>query len=422
MKVNNPIIKRKKELLKQNKIIVFIEKIVRYTENKENLTYVLFDFPAYNSNINIFFELIQLDFIEGKSMLEIKNIRFDKAGIIPREGHYYNLPDNLIENFNWIPFNQNNSELSNYIALSSDGIKEEIKFEKSVDYKNFAEELVDNKKLPQALETFKKIDSSQIEVDIYDVGQGNWNEICFNDSFLISYDLGASSSSAFLKSFNNVITKQTRNLKINTLLNPNFNFKKILIISHWDIDHYNGIFEINDNIVKSYDFCLVPNKVENDTTKRALDKLLKNTEVFPIEMSNKGRGRGATSVLTTIYDTNLLKIYKGTKCSDRNKRGLLLSLHAKQVDFIFTGDHHYYQIDKYVIPNCNYDELNIVIPHHGGHAGNYNLMYRWINCNDSIISSGNKHGHPFPHIVDVCEDNFTNVYRTDLPFDYNKNF
>ena len=49
-------------------------------------------------------------------------------------------------------------------------------------------------------------------------------------------------------------------------------------------------------------------------------------------------------------------------------------------------------------------------------------MNRWINCTDSIISSGNKHGHPFPNIVHVCDANFINVYRTDLPSDYNKKF
>lgn len=420
MRIDNPYITVKKRLLKKNKIVVFIEKINRYrNENGDYIIYLLLDFPIKNSNINIFFERIQIDNIEGKSMLEIKNIKFDKTGIIPREGHYYYLPDNLIEKFNWIPFNQNNSESSNYIALTSDGIEEEITFEKALNYKIFAEDKKPNPNLENALKTFEKINSSKIEIDIYNVGQGNWNEICFNDNFLITYDLGATSSIDFSNAFNSVITTQIRALKINSILNSNFDWNKILIISHWDIDHYNGIFDISDNIIKNYDFCLVPNKIENQTTQRALDKLLRNTDVYPIEMNNKGTGRGATSVLTPIYDTNVLKIYKGTKCSDRNKRGISLSLHAKNKDFVFPADHHYHQINKFIIPNCINNNLYLVTPHHGGHAGNYNLINLWSHCMETIISTNGRYGHPFPYIENLLNSKFTLVHRTDNSSSYN---
>jgi len=419
MKIINPVIKAKQTLLKRNKIIIFIEKIIRYSnDNKENAIYLLVDFPIKNSNINLFFERIQLDYIEGKSMLEIKNIKFDEEGVIPREGHYYYLPDRLIEGFGWVEYNQNNSDISSFIALSSDGIVDKIRFEKSLNYKQFVEEEKSNPDLPQALETINNIDSTQIEVNVYNVGQGNWNEICFNESFLITYDLGATSSSDFLNAYRRVIRTQTRRLKINTLLNRDFDFKKILIISHWDIDHYTGIFDIDDDIVESYDFCLVPNKIENQTTRRALDKLQRNTDVYPIEMSNKGTGRGATSILRAIYDTNILKIYKGTKCSDRNKRGLSISLHAKNKDFIFPADHHYNQINDYIIPNCTNNNLSIVTPHHGGHAGNYNLVNRWNFCTNSVISANGKYGHPYSHIVTIFNTNFALVHRTDVSSDY----
>lgn len=420
MKIDNPRLKRKKEQLKKIKIIIFIEKIIRYqNDNGENIIYMLLDFPIKNSNINIFFERIQSEFTEGASMLEIKNIKFDETGIIPREGHYYYMPDSLIEGFNWVEYNQNNSDSSNYIRLSSDGLTNKIKFEKAFNYKALAEDKKPTLNLKKGLKTFDKINSSKIEIDIYDVGQGNWNEICFNDNFLITYDLGASSSSVFLDTYNSITTTQLRNLKINSILKTNFDWNKILIISHWDIDHYNGIFDISDNILENYNFCLVPNKIENLTTQRAFDKLLRNTVVYPIEMNNKGRGIGASSVLTEIYSSPVFKLYKGTKCSDRNKRGLLLSLHAKNMDFIFPADHHYNQIENYIIPNCINRNFNLVVPHHGGNAGNYNLIRSWIHCNHSIISTNGRYGHPKFKILNNLNTTFHSVYRTDISSNFN---
>ena len=403
-------------------IVVFVEKI--YKDEKKPVYHLLLDFPFKNSNESLFYELITRVKSEEKSMLEVKNITFEKGGK-PREGHFYKLPEIFIENNNWSTESNDVEQLSNYIALTYDASDIYPRFNYSLNFNFFSQNLLssndDIRNINISVNEYVNNDCNKIDISVFDVGQGNWNEILFNESFGIVYDIGASSSKVFLDTYKRVTLAQNRNIKINSILDDGYTFKKILIISHWDIDHYNGILELNDDVIKSFSFCLVPNRLENETTKTAFKKLDSLTTVYPIEMNPKGRGNGATSVLTEIYNTNLLKIYKGTKCSDRNKRGLLLSLHYKQVDFIFPADHHYNQINNYVIPNCFFNELNIVTPHHGGHAGNDNLINFWNHCTDSIISTNGRYGHPFPHIVNRLNIHFTSVHRTDNSSHYYRN-
>ncbi|MCM0666399.1 hypothetical protein [Flavobacterium tyrosinilyticum] len=396
------------------KIVVFIEKINKYLNaNNQFVYYLLLDFPVINSNEEIFYELIERQKNGANSMLEVKNVTFKKGGI-PREGHYYNMPTVFIENNNWTTDSDDGEILSSYMALTYNASDITPRFESALSYTTYSQDSSAGNSVNFTSYINDKVNSDKIEVSVYDVGQGNWNEILFNEEFLIVYDLGASSSQVFNSTYNRITTSQKRAVIINSILKENYSFKKILIISHWDIDHYNGIFELSDAVISSFDFCIVPKRMENDTMRRAFDKLSRNTNVCAIEMNPKGTGAGATSVLTEICTTNVLKIYKGTNCSDRNKRGLLLSLHAKNIDFIFPGDHHYEQIDTFLIPNCNNNELNVVVPHHGGHAGKVSLIGACTkNCSNSIISSGNKHGHPFPYVKNVIEAKFNSMHRTD---------
>ena len=401
-------------------IVVFIEKINKYLNaNNQFVYYLLLDFPVINSNEEIFYELIERQKNEANSMLEVKNVTFKKGGI-PREGHYYNMPTIFIENNNWTTDSDDGEILSSYMALTYNASDITPRFESALNYTTYSQDSSTGNSINITSYINNNVNSNNIEVSVYDVGQGNWNEILFNEELLIVYDLGASSSQIFNNTYNRIVTAQNRTVKINSL-NANYSFSKILIISHWDIDHYNGIFELSDAVISSFEFCIVPKRMENDTMRRAFDKLKRNTTVCAIEMNPKGRGAGATSVLTEICTTNVLKIYKGTNCSDRNKRGLLLSLHANNTDYIFPADHHYNQINNFIIPNCNNNELNIVVPHHGGHANYLGLISHWRNCNHSIISSGNKYGHPFPHVERAFSTQFHSLHRTDTSTCHNCN-
>lgn len=396
-------------------IVVFIEKISEYhNANNQLVYYLLLDFPVINSNEEIFYELISRQKNEANSMLEVKNVTFEKGGI-PREGRYYKMPNIFIEYNNWTTDSDDGETLSSYMALTYNANEITPRFDYALNYTTYSQDSsAGNNSIDIASYINDNVNNNKIEVSIYDVGQGNWNEILFNEEFLIVYDLGASSSHVFNNTYNRITTAKNRRVAINSIVKDNYFFRKILIISHWDIDHYNGIFELPDVVINSFDFCIVPKRMENDTMKRAFDKLSRNTIVHSIEMNLKGRGRWATSVLTEICTNNILKIYKGTNCSDRNKRGLLLSLHVNNVNFVFPADHHYNQINDYIVAkNCGTNELNIVVPHHGGHAKGLGQITHWANCNHSIISSGAKYGHPFANVETAFSTQFHTTHRTD---------
>jgi hypothetical protein len=82
--------------------------------------------------------------------------------------------------------------------------------------------------------TFHK--KGKVSVTIRNVGQGNWNEINFNDSVKIVYDAGAPMNASRTDVATIIGNRNT--------LYPTS--KPILILSHWDKDHYHSLIGMTD--------------------------------------------------------------------------------------------------------------------------------------------------------------------------------
>jgi beta-lactamase superfamily II metal-dependent hydrolase len=96
-----------------------------------------------------------------------------------------------------------------------------------------------------------------------------------------------------------------------------------------------------------------------------------------------------------IFDNELFKLFRGTRSSNRNKSGLVLTAHRNEVDIIMPGDHHYDQIDNYIRPECVGEVAYLVVPHHGGHAGPVDHMNNLPHLVHASISVGdNPWSHP----------------------------
>lgn len=403
----------KNNLLENKEVVVFIEKVEKSISENKLISYtIVIDFPIDERYKNNFISRTNLIFRE-KSMLEVSNITFQKFGI-PKENSFYFLPEELIKETEWIPVEDDAEFGANYLAFTARYKSKPIKFSKAVTYQNFISSIDvenDNSFNKIAVPFFKAIRPNKVNVTVFDVGQGNWNEINFDNKTLICYDFGSSSSHKLSHLIQNHVRPQVLGMRINSILDEK-NLKKILIISHWDVDHYIGLQSLTDIQLKSFKFCIVPNRIENETTARIFEKLKRNTKVIPIEMNSRIQGV-SSSRLTVEYNSDILKLFKGTKCRDRNKRGILLSLHFNHQDFVFPGDHHYNQIDNYVMNYCCNKEYNLVIPHHGGNAGNHQLLSNVRNGSYGIISAGGRYGHPFCHILHQVQNNFANLRRTD---------
>jgi beta-lactamase superfamily II metal-dependent hydrolase len=395
-------------------VVVFIERLEKTGKEAGRPVYTMvFDFTIDPRSKENFIRITELTFPENKSMIELSYISFEKYGT-PKEGSFYELPLVLMTNVNWITVEEDEEFGATYLAFKAT-YQTPLFFNRALNYSHY----VQNASSPDDFTLtnlfsilFDKLTRNNIHIGAYNVGQGNWNEISFDDQLIITYDFGSSSSQVLGRLLKSI----TRARRVREILEKivHEEIKKILIISHWDTDHYIGINSLTDAQIQLFEYCIVPARIENETTRRVYNRLEQHSRVIPITMNERQVGNGHAHRLTPIYDGSTLKLYKGTKCYDRNKRGLVLSVHAQNDDFVFPGDHHYEQLMSYVLPNCTNTKFNMVVPHHGGRAGAYQLIEPASipRASDAVISTGGRYGHPFGAIVRQIRVVFPIVHNT----------
>jgi len=285
-----------------------------------------------------------------------------------------------------------------------------------------------------------------MELEVVNVGQGNFNVIKIG-GFNLFYDLGA--------------PLQAKEVDVDDIVSRNcslFNTEFGVLISHWDVDHYRLIFNLEKvGKLKNMKFLICPNHLPNMTSIKAFDIVvakniyihtiynIKNNTCFKnttnikvnrgdtpyskVQFSNLAL-ESVTDLITLckrlsanfLYNCNkkYLRVLLGSYCyqkdlicldlfhsvnkADRNKNSLVLVLKYQNKASInnyvvFTGDCHYSDLDKFILSTLDFplNEVYLVVPHHGGGAGKFILD----NLNlpngkgEAIISVGhNPYGHP----------------------------
>lgn len=247
--------------------------------------------------------------------------------------------------------------------------------------------------------------SANIEkVIVHNVGQGNWNSIESNNS-ITHFDIGAS------------IYKS--NIELRSLLDSygglvNEKIKASLIISHWDIDHYNLLKVATDKELKNLCCVYIPNVCVSLTSKNIANRLLKHCKyVVAIPPSTK-RKRKRTISLQEIYSDSNYKMFTGEKSSSTNKSGLALAVWGNKSIVLLTADHSNKQVFDDMYFSIPIDEQNkqiyLVVPHHGGNAGSFTNMISVQHPKKAIVSTGkNNYGHPL---------NQARIFYTKLGFEW----
>ena len=407
----------------EEEIIVFIEKI----EHLENgRYYLLLDFPALfsseknnNSEFNKFIERIEgHNFIrsEDTSMLELTNVNI-QSHIVPREGSFYALPKDLLNVDLWRENNFESVSQNNYLAFSVNAnyIKK-VNFKKAHSYYGFLTKVEGNYTINELSEKIElNINNPRrIVFRVRDIGQGNLNEVYFYNKMYILYDIGSKQSGIIKDRLRRIKIYCDRLRKFKRLKEENatniYQKDRTLIISHWDIDHYNGIFHLEEmGILDCFDVFILPVRIPNQTSERAYQKIKAlNKKIISVEMRRRDKSDRRGSTLVKILDTTHIKLYKGSNSSDRNQSGIVLTIHKDNSEVIMPADHHYKQLDNFVIDNNNYNNKYLVVPHHGGNAGDVNLVCKWNNCEQAIISAGeNQWGHPLKDNVRTINNKFS---------------
>lgn len=246
--------------------------------------------------------------------------------------------------------------------------------------------------------------SPSFELRIWDVGQGNTNSIYDGDNLAL-FDFGASMYYG-TKKIDNIIQNHRKIL--------NAAERVTLIISHWDLDHFNMLCRVADSFFS--DICCVfcPPIAIGLTASQVIDRIQDNCNY--INVINPAPKTCRWCGVEKVCERDRYCLYVGEKSSSKNTSGLLLLVKGKTDAALLTSDHSNYQIWKKVYPDIdeNVEKLHVVIPHHGGKCGNTKVRNS-ITPGDACISvGGNIYGHPSVSVIDEYINNGYKVKRTDL--------
>ncbi|MCC5928982.1 MAG: hypothetical protein JJU28_07030 [Cyclobacteriaceae bacterium] len=202
--------------------------------------------------------------------------------------------------------------------------------------------------------------------------------------------------------------------------------KPVLILSHWDKDHYHSLIGMTDTELQSnFSAFVCRDRVPNQTSRILFGRLrnaVGSANTYTISANSRLTRGGPTffSPLTPI--NNQVVLYNSQHHKNRNISGLALTVKTKSGSIILPGDTHYDQISRDILPHLNYrHKHNLVVPHHGGKAGAYQYNTPALATVDkAVISVGaNRYGHPFAnHIASLRTSGFTshqtNAVATDI--------
>lgn len=382
-----------------NDILVYIEEF-----DKINRT-VLFDF--YDSNeFAMFSEYSNVSSnIEKPTMILLKNY----CGKTIRENTYYAIKSEII--IDWrqnklIGDNEDSLLISYAINLINFNSEKEI-FTHTVSLKNdlSSYHLMYGKRNIDDLKFNLK---GEIKVNVRNVGQGNWNEIIKDNTYVLVYDCG---TNLYAKAIDvrTLLDQRLENYKID---NP------VFILSHWDKDHYHCLLGMTDIELTYFSDYIFRDDVPNLTSRKLYSRIYsaKSLKHIYAITADKRTAKGGLTFLRSINNTNnQIVLYNSQYHKDRNISGLVLTLKTANSSVIFSGDCQYLQLSQCVLPHLNYTHNHyLIVPHHGGSGGKfiYNKPAN-MNFEDAIISVGkNNYKHPTKDYLTCLNDNFKKTHIT----------
>lgn len=170
--------------------------------------------------------------------------------------------------------------------------------------------------------------SGKLKVNIRNVGQANWNEILVDDMYKVIYDIGAPTNHK----------KSELKKLIGTRGKEYQKSKPILILSHWDKDHYHGLLGMTDKEIQSFQYFIFRNKVPNLTSRLIRGRFLRilgNGRLIGIDAIPKS-SKKSTYQLSPINNTACqLVIYNSEENKNRNVSGLFMSLKSAKSSVVF---------------------------------------------------------------------------------------
>lgn len=219
---------------------------------------------------------------------------------------------------------------------------------------NFQEELLDFVSM-----------KTEPQLIVRNVGCGNWNEIK-NDDKAIIYDLGADIKFSDSKMRNIIKQSSVGN-------------EYIGIISHWDLDHYRAILDMEEKELLNMKGIVIPTLTANTFQfQKTIDRITTlNIPIIKVNPSVRVIKRRVT--LKKVHKFGKIDIYRSCDGANINQSGIVLVVRGESKNAVLTGDHHYSQLRDSVFQDIDLNkQLVFVVPHHGGNAGSFDASYKKV--------------------------------------------
>lgn len=263
----------------------------------------------------------------------------------------------------------------------------------------------------------------RLKLQVNNVGQGNWNEVITRKKTRLVYDIGTYKE------------KKSRDSYVdNLILTHQYTRKPILVLSHWDLDHYNILLYMTLKELKRFSQIIVTTTLPSLTPFRLLQTIVTKTKV---QLSLVDNNSPLLTSPANYIDVNnqILKLFvcrmmMSSKKLNLNESGLLLDVDGRDTNFLMTGDATYEQASdaiKHSYAHINQDKNHsLVVPHHGGGKQPQYVVPTYCKLENAVISvdgikkdkSGNVVRNIYKHPTDeviyhFIKDHKCKLLRTD---------
>jgi len=175
-----------------------------------------------------------------------------------------------------------------------------------------------------------------------------------------------------------------------------------IFISHFDKDHWKGIYEI----LKIYKIRTVflPKVDINNPQERELVRFLIENKIKIFLLKN-----GSTLLTNNEF---FVILNDGRDAKNSNEKSLVIKLFQQGNKFLFLGDLSLKAFDR--IKNFDLKADYLLLPHHGSKYNISEEILKIIEPKVAIIQTGpNPYGHPHKEVIDILKTLKINFLRTD---------
>lgn len=230
-----------------------------------------------------------------------------------------------------------------------------------------------------------------LKLQVLDAGQGQSALFLLGNSLILS-DCGGNT----YYNAGNIAADAINDLGRNSL--------DLLVISHCDLDHVNGVATLMDRV--RVDAIAMPPLDETDWLQNEIARIATEagTELLYIE----------DKVEWKVEEDKYVTLFPPVGSGGSNERGLSLLATAGTVDVLVLGDMNM-ETERLFMERFSLPEMEVLFaPHHGSKYSSSDLLLEHFRDQIAIICVGsNNYGHPTKEVLEKMEDYNIEVFRTD---------